>query len=211
MKKLNTLMIAMLMIYCAFLSYQISELKKDAAVIKESETINVVNKTITGFSTDLTKVIESVSPQIVRVNAFHKSSSYIGSGVIYHVSENETIVIASAQGVKGALDLSVTFNNGESTAAELIGIDELTDLAVLRTKPSFATSPIVIGNTSALSLGEWVIAVGNNKRDDFAPSISVGVISGKDRRYYNDEYRESYYELNGLVADLKVSEGLTGG
>ena len=211
MKKLNTLMIAMLMIYCAFLSYQISELKKDAAVIKESETINVVNKTITGFSTDLTKVIESVSPQIVRVNAFHKSSSYIGSGVIYHVSENETIVIASAQGVKGALDLSVTFNNGESTAAELIGIDELTDLAVLRTKPSFATSPIVIGNTSALSLGEWVIAVGNNKRDDFAPAISVGVISGKDRRYYNDEYRESYYELNGLVADLKVSEGLTGG
>ena len=68
MKKLNTLMIAMLMIYCAFLSYQISELKKDAAVIKESETINVVNKTITGFSTDLTKVIESVSPQIVRRN-----------------------------------------------------------------------------------------------------------------------------------------------
>ena len=39
MKKLNTSMIAILMIYCAFLSYQISELKKDAAVIKESETI----------------------------------------------------------------------------------------------------------------------------------------------------------------------------
>jgi serine protease Do len=68
-----------------------------------------------------------------------------------------------------------------------------------------------LGSTSTLSLGEWVIAVGNNKRDDFSPAISVGVISGKDRRYYNDEYRESYYELNGLVADLKVSEGLTGG
>ena len=101
----------------------------------------------------------------------------IGSGGIYYVNENETIVIASAQGVKGALDLSVTFNNGESTAAELIGIDELTDLAVLRTKPSFSTAPILLGSISTLSLGEWVIAVGNNKRDDFAPAISVGVIS----------------------------------
>ena len=211
MKKLNTLMIAMLMVYCAFLSYQITEMKKDAAVIEESETVNVVNKTITGFSTDLTKVIESVSPQIVRVNAFHKSSSYIGSGIIYHVNENEAIVIASAQGVKGALDLSVTFNNGESTAAELVGVDELTDLAVLKTKPSFETTPILLGNTSTLSLGEWVIAVGNNKRDDFSPAISVGVISGKDRRYYNNEYRETYYELNGLVADLKISDGLAGG
>ena len=43
MKKLNTLMIAVLIIYCAFLSYQISELKKDAKVIEEGEKINVVN------------------------------------------------------------------------------------------------------------------------------------------------------------------------
>ena len=145
-------------------------MKKDAAIVEEGETVTVVNKTITGFSTDLTKVIESVSPQIVRVNAFHKSSSYIGSGVIYHVSDSEAIVVASAHGVSGALDLSVTFNNGESTAAELIGVDELTDLAVLKTKPSFSTTPVSLGSTSTLSLGEWVIAVGNNKRNDFAPA-----------------------------------------
>ena len=96
MKKLNTLILVMLAVYCAFLGYQITELKKDAAIVEEGETVNVVNKTITGFSTDLTKVIESVSPQIVRVNAFHKSSSYIGSGVIYHVGENETILVCGS-------------------------------------------------------------------------------------------------------------------
>ena len=211
MKRLNVFIIVMLAVYCAFLGYQIKEIKKDAALIETGETVTVVNKTITGFATDLTKVIESVSPQIVRVNAFHKSSSYIGSGVIYHVNDNETIVIASAHGVNGALDLSVTFNNGESTAAELVGIDELTDIAVLRTKPSFNATPIPLGSTSTLSLGEWVIAVGNNKRDDFAPAISVGVVSGKDRRYYNDEVKETYYEMSGIVADLRIGEGLTGG
>lgn len=211
MKKLNTLILVMLAVYCAFLGYQITEMKKDAALVEAGETVNVVNKTITGFSTDLTKVIESVSPQIVRVNAFHKSSSYIGSGVIYHVGENEAIIIASAQGVSGALDLSVTFNNGESTAAELVGVDVLTDVAVLRTKPSFNATPVSLGSTSTLSLGEWVIAVGNNKRDDFSPAISVGVVSGKDRRYYNGEVKETYYELNGVVADLRITDGLTGG
>ena len=59
MKKLNTLILVMLAVYCAFLGYQIKALKNDAASIEEGETVTVVNKTVTGFATDLTKVIDA--------------------------------------------------------------------------------------------------------------------------------------------------------
>ena len=211
MKKIKSLIIAMLVVYCAFLGYQINELKKDMTQVESEETITYVNKNITGFSTDLTKVIDSVSPHLVRVNAFNASASYIGSGVVYSVSEEETIVITNARGVKEALDISVTFNNGESTAAVIVGMDELTDLAVLSTKPLFTATAIPLGSTESLSLGEWVIAVGNNKRDDFSPSLSVGVVSALDRPYSPENQKENTYGLNMVVADLKISAGLTGG
>ncbi len=210
MKKLGIFMFVMLTFYCAFLTYQMNELKKGLS-IGNQESVTYVNKTVTGFSTDLTKVIEQASEKIVHVDAFHASSSVSLSGVIYSYDDERTLIITNAHGIEGALTLAVTFANGESVNGTLLGVDALTDLAVISTHPSFAAEPIVLADTSVLSLGEWVIAVGSDVRQDTLPSISVGVLSGKNRMCKMSSSLKIQDDLAVMAADLSMDEGISGG
>ncbi len=210
MKKLWIVLFAMLTFYCTFLTFQISEIKK-GVMVGNQDAVTYVNKTVTGFSTDLTKVIDQVGAQVVRVDAFHSSSSVSCSGVIVLSELDRTIVVTNAQDIENALSLSVTFDNGESVSGTLVGTDPLTDLAVISTSPSFSSVPVVLADTSVLSLGEWVIAVGSDIRTDFLPSISVGVLSGKNRPYSFSSIVQIYDPLNVHIADLNMSKGTAGG
>lgn len=211
MKKLLILVLACMVLYCGFLTYQINDLKQQ---LNEdgTDTVTHVNKTVTGFSTDLTKVIDQVSTSVVHVEMMDTSSSvYEGSGVIVSVSENQAVIVSNAHYTKNVSEISVTFDNGERVAGTLLGVDELTDLAVISTEPSFTCVPVSLGESSVLSLGEWLIAIGSEGRSDYSPSISVGVLSGMNRSYYAEIQQDQNYELNVLVADLDIVDGTSGG
>lgn len=211
MKKLVGLVLALMMLYCGFLTYQIEQLKQNVPD-EGGETVTHVNKTVTGFSTDLTKVIDQVSVSVVHVEMVDASNSvYEGSGIIYSIKEDQTIIVTSASYTKNVSEISVTFGNGESVAGTLIGIDALTDLAVISTTPSFSSTPITLGDSSVLSLGEWLIAIGSEGRKDFSPSLSVGLLSGINRPYDAEIGPDQNYELNVMVSDLDIGEGTSGG
>lgn len=210
MKKLWIVLFAMLVFYCAFLTFQIGEIKKGMTAGNQ-DSVTYVNKTVTGFSTDLTKVIDQMGAQVVHVDAFRSASTVSCSGVIVMTEENQTIVVTNAKNIEHALSLSVTFDNGESVNGTLLGVDTLTDLAVIATTPSFSSVPVSLADTSMLSLGEWVIAVGSDIRTDFMPSVSVGVVSGKNRPYSLGSVVQVHDPLNVHLADLDVSLGTVGG
>ena len=73
--------------------------------------------------------------------------------------------------------IAVTLDDGTSYEAELVGADESSDLAVIRlvNADSSALTPIEIGDSDSLSVGEWVMAIGSPFGNE--QSVSTGIVS----------------------------------
>ncbi|MFK7936079.1 MAG: S1C family serine protease [Saprospiraceae bacterium] len=98
-----------------------------------------------------------------------------GSGVIY---TKDGYIITNNHVVEFADEVTVTLNDNREFAAEIIGRDDKTDLAVLKIEGSnFPT--LEIGNSDAAEVGEWVLAVGNPF--DLTSTVTAGIISAKGR------------------------------
>ncbi|MEO1637590.1 MAG: trypsin-like peptidase domain-containing protein, partial [Cyanobacteria bacterium J06631_9] len=104
-----------------------------------------------------------------------RQSSGIGSGFI--IDSNGTI-LTNAHVVKGSSRVRVTLGDGRNLMGEVVGLDDLTDVAVV--KVSANNLPTVeMGNSQNLKPGEWAIAIGNPLGLD--NTVTAGIISGTGR------------------------------
>lgn len=101
--------------------------------------------------------------------------SGLGSGVI--ISEDGYIV-TNNHVVEGADKLEVLLNDNSTYDAKIIGTDEATDLALLKIDAK-GLSPITFGDSEAVKVGEWVLAVGNPF--GFNSTVTAGIVSAKAR------------------------------
>jgi serine protease Do len=101
--------------------------------------------------------------------------SGLGSGVI--ISEDGYIV-TNNHVVDGAEKLEVTLNDNRQFNARVIGTDPNSDIALLKISAT-GLQPIVFGNSDAVKVGEWVLAVGNPF--GFTSTVTAGIISAKAR------------------------------
>ncbi|HSF49398.1 MAG TPA: trypsin-like peptidase domain-containing protein, partial [Nitrososphaeraceae archaeon] len=108
--------------------------------------------------------------------------------------------------------LKVTFNDGKTFNAKVIGTDKLTDLAVLKIEnhdnnnaiDSF--SSIELGDSDSLRVGQIVIAIGNPFGLTGGPTVTTGIISSLNR---NIEFEEGMLEL--VQTDAAINPGNSGG
>lgn len=104
----------------------------------------------------------------------------VGSGSGFLVSPDGH-VMTNNHVIQDFEKVEVTLSNGESYIAEVIGTDPSIDLALLKIDPRGERLPTLpLGDSSLLRVGEWVIAIGNPH--DFDQTVTVGVVSGKERR-----------------------------
>lgn len=101
--------------------------------------------------------------------------SGLGSGVI--LSEDGYIV-TNNHVVEGADKLEVLLNDNSTYDAKIIGTDEATDLALIKIDAK-GLSPITFGDSEAVKIGEWVLAVGNPF--GFNSTVTAGIVSAKAR------------------------------
>ncbi len=101
----------------------------------------------------------------------------------------------------------MAFADGGRWPAELIGSDPLTDIAVIRiSRPDL--TPIDIGTSSDLAIGERAVAVGNPLALEGGPSVTSGIVSALNRSLLV----ESGTELYGLIqTDAPITRGSSGG
>ena len=98
-----------------------------------------------------------------------------GSGVII---SSDGYIITNNHVIKGARKLEVTLNNKESYEAEVVGVDESTDIALLKIdKDDLPYLPF--GDSDHLKVGEWVLAVGNPF--NLTSTVTAGIVSAKAR------------------------------
>jgi 2-alkenal reductase len=146
-------------------------------------------------------------PAVVRIESTQRTNGGteqdVGSGV---VMDTEGHIITNAHVVMNTDSLKVILADGSSRQAILVGHDyPFTDLAVLQIAPGSLT-PLPMGDSSALKLGETVIAIGNPLAE-FDGSVSVGVVSGLNRVRTFDAVRQS----DLIQTDAAVNNGNSGG
>jgi S1-C subfamily serine protease len=127
-----------------------------------------------------------------------------GSGVVI---SDDGLMVTNQHVVEGASRVRVVFADGRMYPAEVVGVDALTDLAVLNIEASGLT-PVEIGATETMDIGDTAIAVGSPLGLEGGPSVTVGVVSAFDRRVQTgiDE------ELFGMLqTDAPITRGSSGG
>jgi len=132
----------------------------------------------------------------------------IGSGVIY---DPEGYIITNAHVVQNASEIKVVLPDKREFIAELIGVDPVHDVAKLRIRGN--DLPYArLGDSDALIIGEWSIAVGNPYgmlMNDSKPSVTVGVISALGRNFSVPEDKQEF--RNMIQTDAAINPGNSGG
>lgn len=124
-----------------------------------------------------------------------------GSGFIF---KNEYI-LTNFHVVDGATEVIVSLNDRREFQAEIVGVDPLSDLAVLKIDGN-NLKKVKIGDSDQLSVGDWVIAIGSPFSFDF--SVTAGIISAKGRSINNNNIG-NYVPF--IQTDVAINPGNSGG
>ncbi|MFR8665147.1 MAG: hypothetical protein DBY17_07705 [Oscillospiraceae bacterium] len=125
------------------------------------------------------EIAQRVSPSVVSIHIYEQDSlspSAMGSGVVL---TQDGYIITNAHVVEGASGINVLFEDGTEMNARVIGVDEKTDLAVIKVAGE-GLVPAEFGDSSAIAVGERAVAIGN-AAGQFDGTVTQGVISGLDR------------------------------
>jgi Do/DeqQ family serine protease len=124
-----------------------------------------------------------------------------GSGVII---STDGYIVTNNHVVNGADELTVTLNDNREFSARIIGTDPQTDLALIKIDgKNLPTLPI--GNSDALKVGEWVIAVGNPY--NLSSTVTAGIVSAKARGSEGNGPQISSF----IQTDAAINPGNSGG
>jgi putative serine protease PepD len=116
-------------------------------------------------------------------------------------------IVTAAHVVNGASSITVTFQDGTTRKATLLGQDNATDVAVLKVDPSGLTlHPLALGSSANLDVGDAVAAIGDPFTYD--RSISTGIVSGLDRTI---SAPNGFTVAHAIQTDAALNPGNSGG
>ncbi len=124
-----------------------------------------------------------------------------GSGVIVDASRG--YVLTNAHVVANAQQIRVTLSDRRVLNAELVGADSTSDIAVLRI-PTERLSAIPLGNSDALKVGDYVVAIGNPF--GIGQTVTAGIVSGLSRSGLGNGRLENF-----IQTDAPINPGNSGG
>ncbi|WP_084650260.1 DegQ family serine endoprotease [Stappia stellulata] len=125
----------------------------------------------------------------------------LGSGFV--LDGTEGIIITNNHVIEGADEITVNFNDGSKLAAEVIGTDPKTDLAVLKVDPDGPLKAVAFGDSEKMRVGDWVMAIGNPF--GLGGTVTTGIVSARNRDINSGPYD------NYLQTDASINRGNSGG
>src|SRR5712691_2800573 len=125
----------------------------------------------------------------------------LGSAVLI---DKRGLVLTNFHVVKGADEITIRLSDKREYRGQILGTDPKTDLAVVRFQPDHPVTVAALGNSDALRVGEWAMAIGNPFGLD--QTVTVGVISATGR----SDVGIATYE-NFIQTDASINPGNSGG
>lgn len=163
---------------------------------------------------DVASVVEGAMPAVVQIVSTLEERTVMGiaapgvsqgSGFFFR---DDGYLLTNEHVIADAASIEAVLSNRQRLPAEVVGMDEATDLAVLKVNPDDIDGDIAVarlGSADAMRVGEWVIAIGSPL--GFQGSVSVGVVSAKGRSLGSGADRH-----NDLVqTDAVINPGNSGG
>jgi S1-C subfamily serine protease len=131
-------------------------------------------------------------------------TSTSGSGFVY---DNQGHIVTNSHVVGGAVEMDVTFPDGNKYTANVIANDMYSDIAVLQISQNASNplKPLVLGNSSGVGVGDTVIAIGNPF--GLSDTMTTGIVSGIDRSVPYG----GFLIPNAIQTDAPINPGNSGG
>jgi putative serine protease PepD len=127
-----------------------------------------------------------------------------GSG---SVIDGQGRILTAAHVVQGASSIKVSFQDGTTRTATLLGADQSTDIALLKVDPSGLTlHPLALGSSKALAVGDALAVIGDPFQ--YSRSLSTGVVSGLDRTI---GATNGFSIAHAIQTDASLNPGNSGG
>lgn len=162
----------------------------------------------------MVNLYQRVNPAVVYVEVSAEVSGLqntLGSGSGF-VIDKEGHIVTNDHVVEDADGVKITFSNGTVTKAEILGLDPYADLAVLKVDvPADQLTPLELGDSEALQVGQRVIAIGNPF--GLAGTMTSGIISALGRTLPAQVARDSGVFSNPEIiqTDAAINPGNSGG
>ena len=133
---------------------------------------------------------------------YSTTSAAAGSGFIY---SDDGYIITNYHVVEDSDSITVSYYDGSTQKAELVGYDESNDVAVLKVSAKNLT-PVIIGNSDNLNVGDSVVAIGN-PLGELTFSLTAGTVSALDR----EVTFSGGITMNLIQTDCAINSGNSGG
>jgi len=161
------------------------------------------------------QISKNVGPAVVGVSNFQSSRSSSGNSDLQEAESGSGFIIDAKKGfiatnnhvIEGAQKITVSLSDGRNLEAKVIGADPRTDLAVLQISDVSNLTAVNLGDSTKVEVGESVVAIGNPGGNEFARSVTTGVISATNRTL--DLQGEAGFDL--LQTDAAINPGNSGG
>ncbi len=167
--------------------------------------------------TSFAPLVDELMPAVVSIstNITHKNDTpnvrddliyenyqreILGSGFVF---SDDGYIVTNAHVISDADTISVITNENDSYNADIVGIDEKTDIALIKVNSDKKLNSVVLGNSDEVNVGDWVLAIGNPF--GLGNSVTAGIISAKSRDIGDNSYND-YFQT-----DASINQGNSGG
>ncbi|HWQ42749.1 MAG TPA: trypsin-like peptidase domain-containing protein [Desulfosporosinus sp.] len=183
-------------------------------VLTNGATTPIINTDgITNFP--VAQIAKATGPAVVGIANFRSTGALFGGSGLTEVGSGSGFIIDSKNGyivtnnhvIAGAEKIVVSLADGRNINAKLVGADVRTDLAVVQIADTKDLTATRQGDSSILQVGEPVVAIGNPGGQEFARSVTTGVISATNRIL--DIEGEASFNL--IQTDAAINPGNSGG
>ena len=134
-----------------------------------------------------------------------RTAKGLGTGFIV---DKEGVIITNNHVIEGADEITVLLSNEKRYPAKVTGRDPRTDIAVVKIDGAQDLKAIALGDSDALEVGDWVVAIGNPF--GLSHTVSAGIVSAKGRGG-NDVRLDATGYYNFLQTDASINPGNSGG
>ncbi|CAI9398999.1 hypothetical protein HIDPHFAB_00104 [Nocardioides sp. T2.26MG-1] len=156
------------------------------------------------------QVAAKVLPSVVKIDVSGAQGAGSGSGIILSsdgeiLTNNHVVEVAGNGG-----SISVSFNDGSTAKAEVLGTDPLTDTAVIKAQDVSGLTPATIGKSGDLKVGESVVAIGSPFGLD--STVTSGIVSALDRPVdVGSDGQGNSTTYPAIQTDAAINPGNSGG
>ena len=162
-------------------------------------------------NTSVSAVAQKVLPSTVQITAAYEGQADAATGSGW-VLDDRGDIVTNNHVIAGAADgggITVISHDGTKQKATLVGRSPVYDLAVLRVSDTKGLTPLSIGDSSNLLVGESVVAVGSPL--GLSETVTSGIVSALNRPVTTGDSADDQSYINAIQTDAAINPGNSGG